>query len=1237
MFKIEIVKFERVKMTNGKDLPNKQEYPADQDIKLSETPVKNKLKRKWTKNRIVRVVVIFFILVTVIIGVFFSYNWFKKEFASVKIGENTLTRKQIRDYQTELDKFYENNPDSAKPDGKNTAELARDELIMNYALKAKTSDCKVPAPTDDDLRGYLDIDAGYDFVKTRAETIYYQEKMNSCLINNKKILRVSVMYDSPYFRSLVNQGSSLAEKEMQSVKQRLIDEYQTPMKQGKSVEDIASKTDIDYTDGESYRINMDERNKQAVVMSWIDNYNFETSRYNDVDDLELGFDAGVTIGANDTADKLNTQGQVSDVYISKNGEIIVMRLESKTGEFNSWNDFLSDTKESIDKDVFGNLFNENANAVLIISANKSQYDIQSVNFTGGNPHAIDPAMDPYNECYMVNYWNNNIGLPGKWRAQHNMVYIWTFKDDAGNPVQGAKVNSAQDTSICGYRSSDTSRSNGIAYSIATCNTFGPQMSVALPSGYKKRSNTDKQAADLGGGWFGTNGQGPRYKTIIVDKSNNWSVSGESYVKNNQGAWAQGIADTVQYKPGKVIGFHHKARSTGNSGGSVRAAVDKYVGPSVPGAYGSGFSTYTMVGENMRFNANQQNFIYVDNGKYNYTLQPSDIGNYVCMNLNMSWANSKQSGTWARSKPACVKITASPLMENQQPNTGNDANICDIKKMRDGRSNVTDFKMKSGYITGATSLAENGKNVSRAYNEGKVGYSYRASNNINNQLGGLVGLTNLSGLTGRTENLTTTQNHVGVATYFGTSSWGGQAKNSDGKVDIIFGSGTAGACIYVPYEYELEPGTTIDTTKGGPNQPVIPKEPGENYVPKLIIDNPGGGTTTKTKETQWKISTFVINGDNEEMPIPGGGNSGNGNPESYYGGKGTPIQDYNLVKQGQNSALPNNPVINWSEIQTTPDLPIGSRVCWTVSAQPRSSDSDEWAHAYPVCITVTKKPKMQIQGSGVYSAGGIKTGVTTISNGGQKFGSWVEYEAAAGKSKSITGLSSASGLMNTVQTPQNLNKLTLNNKKAPYGDWGTWTGKSKGMIENFRNRYENAATNLPSNSSISISPANNAKMTSYKVNGNKPIGATTFSSGQSAVVFVQGTLTITGNINMNTSGSKSIGHIPQLILIADNIKVAKGVDKIDAWLLAENSVRTCDVTDSKKVNDDNCGGNKLQINGPVLAKNVESWRTAGSGKDNWGEPAEVYNLRPDSFIWAYGQSSGEGKMITTFSKELPPRF
>jgi hypothetical protein len=62
---------------------------------------------------------------------------------------------------------------------------------------------------------------------------------------------------------------------------------------------------------------------------------------------------------------------------------------------------------------------------------------------------------------------------------------------------------------------------------------------------------------------------------------------------------------------------------------------------------------------------------------------------------------------------------------------------------------------------------------------------------------------------------------------------------------------------------------------------------------------------------------------------------------------------------------------------------------------------------------------------------------------------------------------------------------------------------------------------------------------------------------------------------------------------------------------------------------------LTINGPVIASRLFLRRTAGSDLGGYGNPAEVINLRPDSYLWAQAMTTSRGIYTTTALREVPP--
>ena len=147
----------------------------------------------------------------------------------------------------------------------------------------------------------------------------------------------------------------------------------------------------------------------------------------------------------------------------------------------------------------------------------------------------------------------------------------------------------------------------------------------------------------------------------------------------------------------------------------------------------------------------------------------------------------------------------------------------------------------------------------------------------------------------------------------------------------------------------------------------------------------------------------------------------------------------------------------------------------------------------------------------------------------------------------------------------------------------------------------------------------------------------------------------GNVNINSDiiiGDRTytkIDQLPQVVIIANNINISSNVTRLDAWLIAtsrdaestgsaDGNINTCsDFAPSQTPSDGACSS-KLVVNGPVIAGKVYLNRTYGAlPGDGSIEPAEVFNLRADTYLWAYSQSEDYHQVITTYSRELAPRY
>jgi len=343
---------------------------------------------------------------------------------------------------------------------------------------------------------------------------------------------------------------------------------------------------------------------------------------------------------------------------------------------------------------------------------------------------------------------------------------------------------------------------------------------------------------------------------------------------------------------------------------------------------------------------------------------------------------------------------------------------------------------------------------------------------------------------------------------------------------------------------------------------------------------------------------------------------------------------------------NTVVFNYPEIST--DHPPGTVMCYVLSVTPHSAtDSGTVSSAYstspPVvnCVTIVKRPKTQVWGGDLFVGGFTDTGVSI--KAGKNFGSWVEYAIFA--TGNIKGTASGAAFAGPgMTTPTNAcGYSTLSFSNSPPTGGCTAAADTIGKYSNVLNppdveaRFQTNASTPVLASTASL----NGLQGVYKANGNLTITGGNIAKGKWVVINASGhDVTISGDINYTTETLYKPSDIPQVVIIANNITIndsasSTSVKHLDAWLIAKNgNIYTCD-TDPRTIND--CK-DQLVVNGPVIANKLFLRRTYGSGSGGTtGDPGEIFNLRADAYLWAYGLSSGEGKIQTVYTTELPPRL
>lgn len=476
-----------------------------------------------------------------------------------------------------------------------------------------------------------------------------------------------------------------------------------------------------------------------------------------------------------------------------------------------------------------------------------------------------------------------------------------------------------------------------------------------------------------------------------------------------------------------------------------------------------------------------------------------------------------------------------------------------------------------------------------------------------------------------------QNDVGNTLCESISWWPWKYDDGAGRNSSQWTGVPGGACTTVPYNFTLTP--TVD----------VNVEAAESGTPIQVTSSiSNSGPTKSLDDTEWRLFKFVLA---PGASIPSAGESGSACPPVWTGCGAPQAQGSGIF--GVSPATTNLPTVDY----TVEDLELGSQVCYGLSvnkfAGSRGSNkgANNWWNGAPDCMVVGKKPKVQIWGGDAAVRGTIQTSTTTKE--GKVFGSWVEYGALSVGANSL--FASGSGLVDTDSGNQSTwSDLTFANtdtgRTPPFGYYAE-TADNFRPLPNISAYFDTLQNKQPYDEGQSLdanSFATGGAIT-VRTGGTIELDGQSLSKGRSVVIIATQKVTIKGSITYQGNGLAAVQDIPQLVIIAPAIDIQAGVTNVDAWLIAGNTVNTCS-DESIDPGDGQVGlagdvcDETLTVNGPVVADKLLLYRTAGSGVGaESGAPAEIFNLRPDTYLWAQLVASSGGKAQTVYSVELPPRF
>lgn len=329
----------------------------------------------------------------------------------------------------------------------------------------------------------------------------------------------------------------------------------------------------------------------------------------------------------------------------------------------------------------------------------------------------------------------------------------------------------------------------------------------------------------------------------------------------------------------------------------------------------------------------------------------------------------------------------------------------------------------------------------------------------------------------------------------------------------------------------------------------------------------------------------------------------------------------------------------TQYSNTAGLSVGDRVCSYLAVNPGyiPSSGDAWRTSTITCYTIVAQPKIHVLGNDLRVGSSFSTGtnLSAMAVGAitPRDGSWVEYAITA--PAAVNMLASQSGAFNgSTGSQSEWSKLTFANSgvtsaTCPSG-YGCFTGAlSLGKIPDIRG----AVTRLSYNGA----PLNFDHTASFSASDIPSIigGGNLGDFNRSVSITTTGDITINQDIIYSGTHS-SAADIPQLILIGRNINIAASVRRVDAWLIASDTINTCgDVPVQTNLRSNICNL-PLTVSGPIMASQLELNRTYNDASQP-DTAAEIVNLRGDAYIWANNLLKQNGSWQTVYSTELPPRY
>lgn len=490
--------------------------------------------------------------------------------------------------------------------------------------------------------------------------------------------------------------------------------------------------------------------------------------------------------------------------------------------------------------------------------------------------------------------------------------------------------------------------------------------------------------------------------------------------------------------------------------------------------------------------------------------------------------------------------------------------------------------------------------------------------------------------------------------------------------------TPKACVYIPYHYPPPPDDGPKDKSSG----IVPiarvadgkstVQAGDDVQFSYSLTNTSGSGSTVSRQIEYRSYTFILRRgaklpqNSEQKPYHyakrwDGNGVGCGGRDIIPGTQGRCEQGVGGTSEriypGQTWSVPREPKYNVSNKWLAQP---GDKICsyiaidnnWSVK---NDQSADTFRASNIACVVVTKSPNLNLSGSDSYADKGFQGASVSKSDkvfGTDKRGSYSQYGLLTGDTK-VTNFGSAGYTTARDKYHRLACKLSYANTDSAQGNcndlkWLQPAGLSKNPLS------------MPSKpaSVKSIPPGDvdfDKLQGSYHKSGNLTIGNNILKSSRHITIFVDGNVTIKGNISIDWSTQyHNLSDIPSFTIMARNIKVEPWVALITGTYVATDHFESCkDANNPADLGmlpppNSKCQ-HKLKVNGAIVSVNSPIFRrTFGAGnlqEDNQWETdrisstAEWINYTPNLWLTTSNGSSGnklEG-LTTTQVTNLPVRY